>query len=173
MLKIAITGNIAAGKSAVESILAKDFPVYDADKIAHKFLGDIDRKALGEKVFSDANERKKLEEFIHPKVKAEILKIFTESNDTCLFVSIPLLFETGFDKMFDKILFIECDNDIRLERLMKRNNFTKEQALKRMNSQLPQDEKIIKSDFVIHNNTSQEELEKQVLVFIRELHSLI
>ena len=173
MLKIAITGNIAAGKSAVESILAKDFPVYDADKIAHKFLGDIDRKALGEKVFSDANERKKLEEFIHPKVKAEILKIFNESNDKCIFVSIPLLFETGFDKMFDKILFIECDNDIRLERLMKRNNFTKEQALKRMNSQLPQDEKIIKSDFVIHNNTSQEELEKQVLVFIRELHSLI
>lgn len=173
MLKIAITGNIAAGKSAVESILAKDFPVYDADKIAHKFLGDIDRKALGEKVFSDANERKKLEEFIHPKVKAEILKIFNESNDKCIFVSIPLLFETGFDKMFDKILFIECDNDIRLERLMKRNNFTKEQALKRMNSQLPQDEKIIKSDFVIHNNTSREELEKQVLVFIRELHSLI
>lgn len=173
MLKIAITGNIAAGKSAVESILAKEFPVYDADKIAHKFLGNVDRKALGEKVFSDANERKKLEEIIHPKVKAEILKIFNESTNECVFVSIPLLFETGFDKMFDKILFVECDDDIRLERLMKRNNFTKEQALKRMNSQLPQDEKIKKSDFVIHNNTSREELEKQVLVFIRELHSLI
>ena len=173
MLKIAITGNIAAGKSSVEGILAKEFPVYDADKIAHKFLGDIDRKALGEIVFSNASERKKLEEFIHPKVKAEILKIFNESNDKCIFVSIPLLFETGFDKMFDKILFVECDDDIRLERLMKRNNFTKEQALKRMNSQLPQDEKIKKSDFVIHNNTSREELEKQVLVFIREFHRLI
>lgn len=173
MLKIAITGNIAAGKSVVESVLAKEFLVYDADEIAHKFLGDVDRNALGEKVFSDANERKKLEEFIHPKVKAEILKIFNESNDKCIFVSIPLLFETGFDKMFDKILFVECDDSIRLERLMKRNNFTKEQALKRMNSQLPQDEKIKKSDFVIHNNTSREELEKQVLVFIREFHRLI
>lgn len=173
MLKIAITGNIAAGKSAVEGILSKEFPVYDADKIAHKILGNIDRKALGEKVFSDETARKKLEEFIHPKVKDEILKIFNQSKDKCIFVSIPLLFEAGFDKIFDKILFIECDDNIRLERLMKRNNFTKEQALKRMYAQAPQDEKIIKSDFIIHNNSTIENLEKQVLIFIRKLHSLI
>ena len=162
MLKIAITGNIASGKSEVEKIIAQDFPVYDADKIAHKFLGNVDRRALGEKVFSDPVERKKLEEYIHPKVKDEILKIFSESQDKCVFVSIPLLFETGFDKLFDKIIFVQCDDKLRLERLMKRNNFTKEQALKRMNAQMPQDEKINKSDFVLHNNSTKEKLAEQV-----------
>ena len=162
MLKIAITGNIASGKSEVEKTIAQYFPVYDADKIAHKFLGNVDRRALGEKVFSDPVERKKLEEYIHPKVKDEILKIFSESKDKCVFVSIPLLFETGFDKLFDKIIFVQCDDKLRLERLMKRNNFTKEQALKRMNAQMPQDEKINKSDFVIHNNSTKEELAEQV-----------
>ena len=162
MLKIAITGNIASGKSEVEKIIAQDFPVFDADKIAHKFLGNVDRRALGEKVFSDPVARKKLENYIHPKVKDEILKIFSESQDKCVFVSIPLLFETGFDKLFDKIIFVQCDDKLRLERLMKRNNFTKEQALKRMNAQMPQDDKINKSDFVIHNNSTKEKLAEQV-----------
>lgn len=162
MLKIAITGNIASGKSEVEKIIAQDFPVFDADKIAHKFLGNVDRRALGEKVFSDPVARKKLEDYIHPKVKDEILKIFCESQDKYVFVSIPLLFETGFDKLFDKIIFVQCDDKLRLERLMKRNNFTKEQALKRMNAQMPQDDKINKSDFVIHNNSTKEKLAEQV-----------
>ena len=169
MLKIAITGNIASGKSEVEKIIAQNFPVFDADKIAHKFLGNVDRRALGEKVFSDPIARKKLEEYIHPKVKDEILKIFCESQEKCVFVSIPLLFETGFDKLFDKIIFVQCDDKLRLERLMKRNNFTKEQALKRMNAQMPQDDKINKSDFVIHNNSTKEKLAEQVNELLKKI----
>lgn len=171
MLKIAITGNIAAGKSEVEKIISENYPVYDADKIAHKFLGNVDRRALGEKVFNDPIARKELESFIHPKVKDEILNIFTKITTPVVFVSIPLLFETGFDKLFDKVLFVQCNDDIRLEHLMKRNNFTKEQALARMNSQMPQEEKIVKSDYVIYNNSSLEELKKQVTKFIDELAS--
>lgn len=172
MKKIAITGNIASGKSEVEKIIAQYFPVYDADKIAHKFLGNVDRRALGEKVFSDPVARKQLEDYIHPKVKDEILNIFALSQDEkFVFVSIPLLFETGFDKLFDKILFIKCDNNIRLEHLMKRNSFTKEQALARMNSQMPQEDKIAKSDYVITNNSTLDELKRQVTKFIDELLS--
>ena len=129
MLKIAITGNIASGKSQVEKFISEKYTVYDADKIAHQILGNVDRKKLGEKVFSDPAARKKLEEFIHPKVKDEILKIFEQNMDV-VFISIPLLFETGFDALFDKIIFVQCDDDIRLQRLMRRNDFTEEQALK-------------------------------------------
>ena len=171
MLKIAITGNIAAGKTEVEKIISEHYPVYDADKIAHKFLGNVDRRALGEKVFNDPIARKELESFIHPKVKDEILNIFNKITTPVVFVSIPLLFETGFDKLFDKVLFVQCNDNIRLEHLMKRNNFTKEQALARMNSQMPQQDKIAKSDYVIYNNSSLDELKKQVTKFIDELAS--
>ena len=79
------------------------------------------------------------------------------------------MFETGFDKLFDKIIFVQCNDDLRLERLMKRNNFTKEQALKRMNAQMPQDEKIKKSDFILNNNSTKEALLEQVSEFFKVL----
>ena len=174
MLKAAITGNIASGKSQVEKIISEKYPVYDADKIAHKILenlkdfygydvftdGKIDRKKLGELVFSNPDLKKKLEEIIHPQVKQEILKIF-EQDLPVVFISIPLLFETGFDRLFDKIIFVSADSKLRLERLMKRNNFTKEEALRRIQSQGAEEEKIKKSDFVICNNSTLTDLKTQ------------
>lgn len=191
MLKVAITGNIASGKSQVEKILAERFPVYDADKIAHEILGNVDRKALGAKVFADPRARKELEEYIHPKVKEKIIEIFNnfvpsptgraregdspqgEQMPNIVFISIPLLFETGFDKLFDKIIFVAADDNIRLKRLMERNNFTQEEALLRMNAQLPQEGKISKSDYVIYNNSTIEKLEESTLVLITELLRLV
>lgn len=184
MLRIAITGNIACGKSKVESFIANIYPVYDADKLAHETLeelteffgydvftnGVVDRKKLGELVFSDSELRKKLEEIIHPKIKQKILEIFEKhKNDKLVFVSVPLLYEAGFENLFDKVILITTNPDIQLERLMSRNNYTKEEALKRINSQLPQDEKIKKADYVISNDSTVEELEKKIINCINQL----
>ena len=186
MLKAAITGNIASGKSQVEKIISEKYPVYDADKIVHKILenlkdfygydvftdGKIDRKKLGELVFSNPDLKKKLEEIIHPQVKQEILKIF-EQDLPVVFISIPLLFETGFDRLFDKIIFVSADSKLRLERLMKRNNFTKEEALRRIQSQGAEEEKIQKSDFVIYNNLTLTDLKTQTDLVLNNISGII
>ena len=75
--------------------------------------------------------------------------------------------------MFDKIIFVAADENLRLDRLMKRNNLTKEEALLRINAQIPQEEKIKKSDFVIDNNSDLENLEKQTSILITKLLSLV
>lgn len=184
-LKIAITGNIASGKSQAEKYLENlGYTVYDSDKIAHNVLdkitefygfdvftdGKIDRKKLGTLVFSFPDLRKKLEELTHPKVKSEILNLFAKhENDKYVFVSVPLLYEAGFEDIFDKVIFIAVDKDIQLKRLMQRNNLSEEEALKRISAQMSQHEKIKRADFIIENNSTLESLNRQIADIIDRL----
>lgn len=190
MISIAIVGNIASGKSTVENVLRKKgYKVFDSDIIAHEVLedlsekilkafkdydisenGKISRQKLGALVFKDKNLKEKLENIVHPEIKDRLKKIFEENKlEKYIFVSIPLLFEVGWRNLFDKILFIYTEDKIRLNRLMQRNNFTKDEALARIKSQLPQEEKVKVSDFIINNNHSIDVLQKYIERFIIQL----
>ncbi len=188
MLKIAIVGNIAAGKSSVEKLLkGKNFKVYDTDLLCHDILdnskdkiietfsdydildenNNISRKKLGDIVFEHTEYKNKLEGIIYPQLKENLTEIFKNNqSENFLFISIPLLFEVGWENLFDKILFVYADDDLRLKRLMARNSLTEEQAKKRLLSQKPQEDKIKKSDFIIRNNDDILSLQKEIDEFI-------
>lgn len=191
MLKVAISGNIASGKSTVQNILSSiGYKVIDTDIIAENLRkdfraeivnvfsgidilsenGEISRRKLGNVIFNDKNLKEKLEKFMHPKIRNEVFKFFDAHKDEkFVFVGIPLLFETGMDKDYDKIIFVHTDDEIRLERLIKRNGYTLEYAKKRIESQMPQNEKELKSDYVINNKGSVEELRSQILEILSKL----
>lgn len=179
MLKIALTGNIASGKSLVENqFQSLGIEVIDADKIAHEVLndkiqllqkffgeeiikkGEVSREKLAQIVFFDPQKKQKLEKIIHPEVKKRITE-FCESKDIAI-ASIALLFEVGWDVDFDYVIMVIAKDNTRLKRLMERNNLTKEQAKIRINAQMSQGNKIQKADFVIDNNGSCEETFEQV-----------
>lgn len=182
MRKIAIVGNIASGKSEVKNILLqKNYKILDTDEVTHKLLennaeiitafkdfditenGQISRKKLGNIVFNNENMRHKLESILHPQIRAEIKEFFAQnSTEQTLFVEIPLLFEANMQNLFDDIVFIYTNDEIRLQRLIARNGYTKEYALKRMNAQISQDEKVKKSSIIIKNNSSIDELKSEI-----------
>lgn len=186
MIKYAIAGNIASGKSAVEKILKDNgCAVIDTDKISHKLLennqevlkafqnyditenGKISRSKLGKIVFSNQEMKQKLENILHPQIKEKIVEFFRQNSDKDkVFVSIPLVFEANMGYLFNKIIFIYTDDNIRLERLMKRNGYSKDYALKRMQCQQSQDDKIKKSDIIIYNNSTLDELKNNVMRLI-------
>ena len=190
MLKVAITGNIASGKSCVEAILSsKGFDVYDTDSIAHDILstsfkvreafndfdilnykGEISREKLGKVVFSNPEKKKVLESIIHPEVKNELNRIFEfNSGKEFVFVAIPLLFEAHFEDLFDKSILVMAMDDVRLERLMKRNNLSKEDAQLRIDSQMPQEEKVKRVDYVINNNSTLDSVKDEVEKVLKDL----
>jgi len=183
MIKVALTGNIASGKTQVQKVLVEFYPVLDCDEVAHnilltsrevfKYFGTNDRKLLAKKVFDNPIELKKLEEIIHPLVKTEIEKFFEiNSVKKMVFVAIPQLFEASFESLFDKIILVCANDELRLERLIVRNGYDREYAIKRINSQMKQELKIAKSDFVIENNSDLNALKERVYEIIKSLELL-
>ena len=190
MKRIAITGNIACGKSCAFDII-KDFgcKIIDSDDIVNGLYeensiiehieklfpkvvsnNNIDKKALSNMLFSDKIQKQKFENFLYPKVLNKINEFFEENkSETTCFVIVPLLFEAGFEKYFDKILLITADEEIRKERLIKRNSVLSNCAEKVIASQIPQDKKTERCDYIIENNGTLEEFKNAVERFLKAL----
>ncbi|KIM86423.1 hypothetical protein PILCRDRAFT_4918 [Piloderma croceum F 1598] len=192
MLVIGLTGGVATGKSTVSSLLkAKKVPIVDADILARQVVepgtpalakiinyfgpsillpdGSLDRKQLGSIIFNDETKRKKLNSIVHPAVSYailwSILLHWIKGNKMCI-VDVPLLIEGGLWRLMGKVVLVYCPPDAQLQRLMKRDNSSREDASSRISSQLPITEKVEYADHIIDNSGSHEDLERQVNSFL-------
>ncbi|EAL5740170.1 dephospho-CoA kinase [Campylobacter lari] len=184
-----VTSSIAGGKSSFIKIVQNlGFDTLSADVIAHELLnenanfiaklfnnddliiaGKIDRKKLGAIVFNDLNAKKKLEDFLHPKIKETILQKaqILDKNNKAFFIELPLFFENNHYQNLGKSILIYTPKELLLQRLMQRDNLDENEALKRINLQLDIEEKLKKADFVIKNTSGYENFEKNVLNFLK------
>lgn len=176
---LGLTGGIATGKSTVVSVFRSlNFPIVDADIIAREIVevgkpalkkvvavfgskilnreGALNRKKLGEIIFSDEKKRKKLNEVLSPFLKEAILTEINDKKDQAplVIVDIPLLYEGGYDVFVDKVAVVYVPEEIQLVRLMKRDNLSEEQAQLRIDSQLPIEEKKQKANIIFDNQNS-------------------
>lgn len=171
---IGLTGGIASGKSTVLKWFEdKNVFVIDADKVNHDLLnnnskvinkiaevfgqrvinnGKIDKERLGELVFSDNVQRQLLENILHPLIYKQIKNtIEMNLSEPLIVLDIPLLFETNFDNLCDITIVVYATKEIQIHRLMKRNQMSKIDAIKRIDSQMSMDEKAKLATYIIDN----------------------
>jgi dephospho-CoA kinase len=193
MLVVALTGGIATGKSVVAQVW-KQLGCYilEADTLAHELqapgqpawkaivshFGEnilnpdktINRKALGAIVFSDAQERKFLNNLVHPMVmaqKKDLIKKINQEGRYKIFVSVAALtVEAGYAKSYDKIIVVHCDKQTQLKRLMERDNIERTKAAEKISSQMPSEEKLEYADYKIDTSgTLRETLDQAEKVY--------
>jgi dephospho-CoA kinase len=176
MLRVGLTGSIAVGKSFVASLFVElGCHVLDADQTAREVVmpgtpglkalteafgedilnadGTLDRKELGAVIFADQSERERLNHILHPFIIArqdEILNAWeAEDPEGIGIVDAALMIESGGYRRFDKLIVVHCRPEVQLERLMLRDKLAREEALRRINSQMPQAEKQKFADYLI------------------------
>jgi dephospho-CoA kinase len=187
-LKIGLTGGIASGKSTVCDLFSQlSVEIIDADKISHditkkdglafqeildhfsnKILGldgELDRQKLRSLIFNNADEKRTLEKIIHPKVLNEINKNISDSTASYLIIAVPLMIETGMNKLMDRVLLIDCSIETQVRRLIERDKCTKQQAQSIIKNQASLESKRAICDDVIVNEegTSLDHLKTEVI----------
>ncbi|KAF7354701.1 hypothetical protein MSAN_01383800 [Mycena sanguinolenta] len=195
MLVVGLTGGIATGKSSVSKLLKeKDIPVVDADILARQVVepgthglakivsffgpeilqsdGTLDRKKLGSVIFNDEAKRRKLNSIVHPAVRRAMLwgvvKHWLRGSKYCV-LDVPLLIEGPMWKLVGTVVVVHCSAEVQLQRLMARDNSSREDASSRLNSQIPIDEKLKYADRVVDNSGSLADLEAQVNALVQRL----
>ncbi|MFA6708135.1 MAG: dephospho-CoA kinase [Fusobacterium sp.] len=189
---VGLTGGISSGKSTVSNILKElKIKIIDADIIAKKISEkkeikkeiiskfgeyilnskkEIERRKLREIVFKDKEKLKILNSIYHPRIKDEFKKIKENHNkDDIIIFDVPLLFETDIDKECNKIILVCIDEEIQIERLMKRDGIDSDLAKMIIKNQMPQEEKMKKADIILYNNGTLDELTRKTKMIIKEI----
>ena len=197
--KIGLTGGIASGKTTVCDLFKElSVEIIDADVISHELSkkggaafeeiveafgdqiigddGELDRKKLRSIVFNDNTKKKMLERIIHPKVLLSINEKIKASQSDYLIISVPLMIETGMNAMMDRVLLIDCNVETQIERIIQRDQTSREEAIKIIESQASiESKRELSDDRIINNNeTSIEELTlkvKELNDFYRNLNN--
>ena len=195
-LKIGLTGGIGSGKTtAAKRFAALGARVYHADEISRRALdpgavcydrvvsafgreilqsdGTIDRKRLGQIVFADEEKRQQLNGIIHPYVIDELFAraeqdLADEENSIAVF-EVPLLFESGLHTKMDHNIVVSSTEENRIQRVMERDNLTREQVLSRIHAQMPEEEKMLLANSVLLNDGSKDSLRAQVDTLYQKL----
>lgn len=194
-LKIAITGGIGSGKTSVCELFAeKGYDIISADKIGKQLLHDPsvreeviellgeksyfgetpNKKYIGSIVFNDENKLDKLNAIIHPHTIDRIEEEMDKSleKNRLVFVESALIFEVKREEYFDYIILVTAPEEMRITRIVERENTTPEEVKSRMANQMSDEAKEKKADFVINNNSNLEDLQKKV-EFIHTLLTVI
>ena len=188
-LLIALTGGIASGKSAVAELFAKlDVPVLDTDQIARDVVapgapalgqlvaefgpeildaqGRLDRSLMRERVFSDPQQRRKLEAITHPAIRAELARRSAAAGGDYQIHVIPLLVETGRAEAYDRVLVVDCPEEAQIARLMARDGTSREHAAEILSAQVSREERLDAAHDVIENTGTLADLQD----FVATLH---
>ena len=194
MIIIGLTGGIGSGKSTVSDILKEQgIPVVDGDRIAREVVephrpaydeivrvfgtevlqqdGTLNRKHIGEIVFSDPEKLSVLNSITHKeiyRVILERLESLKETGTALVFLDVALLFETGFDQLTDRVWVVDAPDAVRVERIQKRDGLREEEILKRIQSQMSREMRNTKGDLVLDNSKGREELKAQILQELKQ-----
>ena len=182
---IGLTGGIGSGKSAAAEYFTElGIDVIDADEVSKNILvknenakkafterfgekyiknNQIDREALREDIFQDEAKRKNLESIIHPIVRDEIGKFLLNSKSIYKIIMVPLIIETNSVEFYDKIIVVDCETNLQIERASSRDNQNKENIINIMNNQATREERLKIASFVIENNSNLDDLRDAVI----------
>ena len=195
MRVLGLTGGIGTGKSTVARFFRDEgIPVVDADRIAREITepgrdayreillrfgrevllpdGRIDRKRLGETVFSDPGRRAELESVTHPRIAegiAEALAVLEREGHPVAVVEASLIHERKRGRMFEAVIGVRCDRERQVERIMARDGISREQALARIAAQMDPEEKASASEYRIDNSGDPESTRAQIRALARKL----
>lgn len=186
-LKIAITGGIGSGKSTVASVISElGYPVISCDNVYGQLLesemfikslekefgeiihcGKLDRKKLADIVFSDEKKLQRLNDITHPLIMEEVFRLM--SGNKVAFCEVPLLFESGYEKYFDKIIVVFRNRSERIKSVVNRDNISESAVLSRIYSQFDYDSGDLSKYYVIRNTTDKSNLRKKTVKILEDI----